>query len=268
LNLGRESERWHLIDYAGPAIEHLACLETVEVRSALLQIALGDDHYPDEHEAQLSAIDGVAQFDPQRAFDAARRLMLAQSALREECPERLLRWNSEGALEVFAEILAESDDFLLFAAIGEALDRAGLVTKITEWLRSPGPALRQGACFAAEAIRWTEELERALEGCIRDEDWDVREAAKDALEAIRTHHKVGPLVEALRGEGDPARRWALVDAALEIGYPGVVSRYGRDRWFGEMYAIVPPALQRHALKQLEKRRKELREALQKKKRER
>lgn len=266
-DFGGPTERWHLIDYAGPAIEHLASLETEEVRGALLQVALGDDRYPGEHEARLSAIDGVAQFDPQRAFDAARRLMLAQSPVREKCPERLLRYNRESALDIFEEILKESSDFLLLAAIGEALDRAGLASRIQGWLQSRDPALRRGACFVAEAMVWTEDLDQALRTCIRDEDWDVREAAKDALEALRRHRQVEPLVTALGGEEDSARRWALVDAALEIGYVGVVPGYGRDRWFGELHAMVSPPLQRHALKQVERRRKELREALQKRKRE-
>lgn len=266
-DFGGHTERWHLIGYAGPAIEHLACLETEEVRSALLQVALGDDRYPGQDAARLSAIDGVGRFDPKRAFDAARRLMLAQSPLRERCPERLLRYNADGALDVFEEILKESDDFLLLAAIGEALDRAGLASRARDWLRSPEPALRRGACFAAEAMGWTDDLDQALQSCIRDADWDVREAAKDTLEAMRRHREVEPLVEALRGEEDSARCWAVVDAALEIGYVGVVPGYGRDRWFGELYAMVAPFLQRHALQQVEKGRKELREALQKRKRE-
>lgn len=266
-DFGGPTERWHLIDYAGPAIEHLASLETAEVRSTLLQVALGDDRYPGQHEARLSAIDGVAEFDPQRAFDAARRLMLAQFPQREQCPERLLRYNTEGALDLFEEIVRESGDFLLLAAIGEALDRAGLTSRVQDWLRSPDPALRRGACFVAEAMGWTDDLDQALQSCIRDEDWDVREAAKDTLEAMRRHREVEPLVEALRGEEDPARCWALVDAALEIGYVGVVPGYGQDRWFGELYAMVAPPLQRHALQQVEKREKELREALQKRKRE-
>ena len=264
-DFGRETDRWSLINYAGPALEHLACLETAEVRNTLLQVALRDDRYSGEHEARLSAIDGVARFNPQRAFDAARRLMLAQFPLREKCPERLLRYNAEEALPVFEGVLKEGDDFLLLAAIGEALDRAGLASPMQGWIRSPSLDLARGACFAAEAMRWTEDLDQALVDRIRDTDGDVREAAKDALEAIRRYRKVEPLISALRSERDSARLWALVDAAVEIGYPGVVSGYGRDRWFGELNAIVPPSLQRHALKLLEKRRKELRETLQKRK---
>lgn len=264
---GGHSNRWRLIEYAGPAFGHLACLETAEVRSTLLQVALGDDRYPGEDEARLSAMDGVAQFDPLRAFDAARRVMLAQSALREKCPERLLRYNVERALNVFENILKDSADFLLLAAIGEALDRAGLASRIQEWLRSPDPALRRGACFVGEMMSWTEDLDQALRNCTRDEDWDVREAAKNALEAMRRHREVGPIVAALRDEEDSARRWALVDAALEIGYLGVVPGYGRDQWFAELYTLVPVPLQFYALQQLEKRRKEFREGLQKRKRE-
>lgn len=60
---------------------------------------------------------------------------------------------------------------------------------------------------------------------------------------------------------------ADLDAALDIGYPGVVAGYGAGAWFGPMCGGLPFALRDHALSRLEEKRKELRDELAKRKRE-
>jgi hypothetical protein len=263
---------WHHLDqpdllyYTGDTIEYLSALDLPEVREFLRNAAFSDHrgtwHGADRH----AAIEGLASFDPGAAFEAAKALCRSDDGDRLLCPETLLRLDREAALSFFQEILVATKDFLLMAAIGEALDRHRPVEAVQVWLADRDSKVRQGACFVMESLRWSLELEDLVLPHLRDRNWDVRGAARTAFEDLRLAKETARLVEAITGEKKLSRRWALVDTALTIGYPGVVAGYGADNWFGAMCKGQPYALRSHALAKLEEKRKKLRDELAKRER--
>ncbi len=263
---------WHHLDqrellfYTGDTIEYLAALDLPKVQEFLRNAAFSDQHGIWHGADRHAAIEGLAKFEPGTAFEAAKALFRSDDGDRLLCPETLLRLNPEAALSLFHERLATTKDFLLIAAIGEALDRRHPVEPLQAWLADRDPKVRQGACFAIESMRWSQELENLVLPRVRDRSWDVRVAARAAFEDLRLSQDTARLAEEVTREKELSRRWTLVDAALAIGYPGVVAGYGAHSWFGPMCEGQPYALRGHAVSKLEEKRKKLREELAKRER--
>jgi hypothetical protein len=262
----RRNDPWGLLRN-GESLEVLSYLDTEEVREYLREHALSEARggRPSGH---FDAIRALMKLDPDSAFEAARHQIARGSKKdRKLYPQILIEVDEARALNEFARLLREEDDFVLICSIGEALDRASNRSPLLRWLGDPDPKLREGACIAAEAMRWSADLDEALFALRRDEDWDTREAAWEALEKVRLQKEVDRLVAAFQAETDRARRWCLLDAALDLGYPGVVRGYGRFGWFSALQETesLPYSMRKHALKRLEKHREELLKTLEKRK---
>lgn len=258
--------RHELLYYTGDTIEYLAALDLPEVKDFLHNTAFSDQRGTWHGANRHAAIEGLSQFDPEAAFEAAKALLRSDDADRLLCPETLLKLNLKAAIELFHEILATTKDFVLVAAIGEALDRRRPTEPLQTWLADRDHRVRQGACFAAQSLGWSQELEDLVLPRVRDRNWDVRVAARAAFEDLRLSKETARLAQAVIREKELTRRWTLVDAALTIGYPGVVGGYGADSWFGPMCQGQPYALWRHAVSKLEEKRKKLRDELAKRER--
>lgn len=259
-------DRWSLLFHVGSAVEHFAVLDREDVREFLRETAFSEERMGHAGTC-LSAIRGLAQFDAGLAFDAAWKLLLSGATDRGHAVELLLKLDEADALKRFEEILRTSQDFLVIAAIGEALDRGGHEAILQGWLADPRPGLREGACIVAESMRWSEPLERDLLRLTGDEVWDVRDAASRTLEILGKGREASRLVEALEAETDSSRRWLLVDAAVELGYPGAIEGALAPEWFLRLYRALPPsALRDHSLKRLGVRQKDLLERIKKRER--
>lgn len=118
-------------------------------------------------------------------------------------------------------------------------------------------------------MRWSPDLDDALYALRRDEDWFARESAWQALEKLRLQREVDRLISAFRSETDHARRWSLLDAAQDLGHPGVVDGYGRFGWFAALMETegLPYSMRKYALKRLKERREALIKKLEGRKRD-
>lgn len=265
----RRHELWRLLR-EGESLETLAYLDNEEVREYLREKALSEASWGGEPEAHFDAVRALVKLDPESAFEAARH-QIARGSKRHRrlYPKPLLETNPARAVEDLVNLLKKDADFVLLAAIGEALDQTSNRRFLLQWLGDPDPRLRQGACFAAESMRWSQDLDDALFALRRDEDWDTREAAWQALEAVRLQKEVNRLVAAFRVETDRARRWSLLDAALDLGHPGVVRGYGRFGWFLALQETegLPYSMREYARERLEKRREALVKELEKRERD-
>jgi hypothetical protein len=263
--LWRHLDQREILHYTGDTIEYLAAFDLPEVQEFLRNAAFSDQQgiwREDRH----AAIEGLSRFDPEAAFEATKVLFRSDDEDRMLCPETLLKLNPAIALDLIHEILATTKDFHLVAAIGEALDRRQPAESLQAWLVDRDHRIRQGACFALESLRWSQKLEDLVLPLLRDRNWDVRVAARAAFEKLRLAKETARLAEAVHGEKDLSRRWALVDAALTIGYPGVVGGYGAQSWFGAMCDGQPYVLRGHAVAKLKEKRKKLRDELAKRER--
>ena len=264
--LWRHLDYRKLLFYTGDTIEYLAALDLPEVKEFLRNAAFSDQqgiwHGADRH----AAIEGLRRFEPETALEAAKALFRSDDNDRLLCPETLLKINPEAALDLFHKTLVTTEDFLLVAAIGEALDRHGPAKPLRAWLADRDPRVREGACFLLESLGGAEELEAMALPLLRDPSWDVRSAARAALEALQLSRETARLAREVKREKELRRRWILIDAALTIGYPGVVAGYGAHSWFGPMIEGQPYILRKHALSKLEEKRKKLRETLTKRER--
>lgn len=252
--------------YTGDTIEHFASLDLPEVEELLRKVAFSEQRGVWRGGDRYSAIEGLARLDPKAAFEAAKALFQSDDNDRFLCPELLLKLETKAALDLFHDTLANTKDFLLIAAIGEALDRHTPAESLQAWLADRDSRVRQGACFAMESVQWTQELEALALSHLRDRNWDVRVAARAAFESLGRSKETARLAEAVTIESELSRRWTLVDAALTIGYPGVVAGYGAYSWFGRMCEGQPYVLRGHAVSELEEKRKKLRDELAKRER--
>ena len=214
-----------------------------------------------------SAIRGLGQREPNEAFHAAEiQLSTGPRDERPSYPPLLLELDPERALRLFAESVRKSEDIIVLRAIGEALDDSGQEAMLRSWLSSPDPRLREGACFASTPFRWSPGLDTCLLERLRDPSWRVRPAASHALEALRQEREVRRLIDMLEAEADRARRWAIVDAAVDLGDPGVSPRCGAENWVARLCDGLPFAIKKHVFDRLKSRREELWKRLEKERR--
>jgi hypothetical protein len=264
--LWQHLNREQLLYYAGDTIEYLSVLDSPEVKDFLWETAFSDQrgtwHGGDRH----AAIEGLRSTEPDAAFQATVMLFRSDDSDRVFSPETLLKINREEALTLIHDTLATTKDFLLVAAIGEALDHESATGTLGKWLEDKDFRVREGACFVMNSVRWSQELEDMILSRLHDPSWDVRAAARTALDKLLLSKETERLAEEVVREENLARRWVLVDSALTIGYPGVVVGYGAHSWFGRMIEGQPYPLRGHALSKLEERRKKLREELAKRER--
>ncbi|HVR10093.1 MAG TPA: hypothetical protein VMW75_18755 [Thermoanaerobaculia bacterium] len=264
--LWSELAEHQLLFYAGDTIEHLAVLGDPRLRELLHETATSSDHgvwFGDK----VAAMRGLATFDAEAAFEAADDLMSERGHERELCPGLLLDLDRQKGIGCIAAKVRRSDDLLLLAAVGEALDRRGMACEVLAWLASADERLREGAALVAQSMGWSQEVETQLRDRLRDQAPRVREAAVSAYEALLLARETNKLVAAVNQEQGIGRRWMLADAALEIGYPGVVPGYGGRSWFGAMCKNLSFPMQQHALERLEDKRKDLRRELDQRRRE-
>jgi hypothetical protein len=265
----KRQDPWSLHN-EGESLEILSSLDNEEVKEYLREEALSEASWGGEPSAHFGAVQALVKLDPGAAFEAARHQIARGSKKhRRLYPKLLLDIDKMRAEEELANLLRKEADLVLLAAIGEALDRTSNRELLLRWLGDPDPRLRQGACLAAEAMRWSQSLDDALFALRRDEDWDTREAAWQALEAVRLQKEVDRLVVAFRTETDRARRWSLLDAVLDLGYPGVVGGYGRFGWFLTLQETegLSSSVLKYAIGQLKKHREKLVKELEERERD-
>jgi hypothetical protein len=230
-------------DELSPFVE----LERTDVDEWLYRLAFDEAGHVLEPGAQVAAIRALAARDSSRAFEAAKRLLQL----------------SEGALPLLRKCLQEEQQVPLMMVIGESLYASGHPEILKEWLEDPSPALREGACIAAEALPWSDDLARGLRSLLYDPEWDVRNAANRALDRLWQAHETDGVVGALVAESDPARSWRLLELALEGGYPGL-----RDSppWVTKLHENLTVAMRYRVSERLERRRTGLLQKLEKRRR--
>jgi hypothetical protein len=264
----RRHDRLFLLDRADD-LELLGRLDDDdEVREFLEELAFSDSVSSFNPSTHFAAVRALRKLSPSSAFEAGEfQVERGLDSYRKEYPKLLLEIDPVRAEKFLGSMLKKSDDFNLLYATGEALDRTGQQFILLGWLRDSAPKLCEGACFAAEAMRWSSDLDDALFALRRAEDWNVREAAWGSLEKVRLQKEVDRLVEAFLREEDRPCRWALLDSALALGHPGVIEGYGQFGWFAELNSKpLTYSMKKYALESLDRRRQELIKELEYRKR--
>ena len=258
---GPKDERF-LFYFAGH-LEHFAVLGTEEVQAFLLDQATRKPD-PTARAARYSAIRGLLQFDRDRAFRAALACRNAESGRAEDrdWPALVLEIGGSEALPHLRIELAESRDLVRLHVLGEALRAEKQVGSLHPWLRDEDPRVREGACLASCAQACDPRLEQDLIRCCLDPDEDVRNAAQRAFNYLSRDREVTRLIGRLCTEPRPGRRWALIDSALAIGYPGVRPGFGQVSWFSQLVAGRPYYEVRYATERLKEKHKKLIEELE------
>lgn len=263
----RPKDRQFLFHFS-EQLDHFAVLATEEVRAYLLDQAMSDPG-PMDQEAQYSAIRGLATFDRTVALRAALACKNRGRRFREDrdWPALLIEVGGPEALRHLRIELAEDRDLVRLHAIGEVLRVERQVEILHDWLSDEDPRVREGACWASCAQAYDPRLEQDVYRCCLDPDEDVRDAAQAAFDDLMRDREVARLIDRFRTESRSGRRWALMDASLAIGYPGVRPGFGQVSWFSQLVADRPYYEVRYATERLKEVRKKLIEALERKSKE-
>lgn len=253
--------------FRGDLLEHLAVLDSREIRAYLQEIAFSRRHHFWAG-TRASAIRGLARLDPALGFEAARDLYeSAGGKERRDAARLLLEVDATAGADLLLSALETEADQVMLRAIGEAFVACGLTeTLIERGSTSPVARIREGFCFASYALPYSPDSDEILRRLAREEVWEVREAAWQAQEALRKDAEIRRGIEVLRHEQDLARRWSLLDTFLRSGYPGVTDGFGKHSWFTEVYPLLNASMRKHALEMLKKRREDLIREIERKER--
>lgn len=236
-----------------------AILGTPEVRTEFIQWAnMSDSFHPEE--ARLSAISGLAVLDRDQALLACLALRKEERSSEPEWPSLILEIGGLDGLPHLRDDLVEAKDLIRLHRLGAALRKHGFESVLKEWLGDPDFRVREGACYAACAQVFEASLEAAVIRCCTDPVESVRNAAQTAISYLRKDREVGRILVRFETEEDRARCWALMDSALEMGYPG--SGLGPVSWFTKMVRDRPYYERKYCADQLKKRREKWLKGLQ------
>lgn len=254
-----------LVFELGPEVEFLAAHESEEVHDFFVKAAYsGANSFL--RSSRAAAIRGLARIDRADATRAANQL-LHDGSDQEKREAVAIAYDLDAvrAVEDWSRTISRSSDLLLIHAIGEKLDE-DTSPAIKKWLASPDPATREGACMAIWPFAWNQDLDSSLASLLSDRSQRVRDEAWLALEFIREDRLARQAIGRIGEEPQRARRWALVDAAIALGNPGVVAGRGQHNWFSELSRELPYYLVDHALDRLKGSRKELIQRLEQRQR--
>lgn len=129
-------------------------------------------------------------------------------------------------------------------------------------MRDSSEHLRQGACLASHGLSWSQSLDDSLLKLCRDPVRSVQTRAVEALEALREERWSRDLLRMLSSESDNARRWAIVEASIELRSPGVTGS-ALHLWTRQLPEDLAYHLRRHVDVRFGERRKKLIESLEK-----
>lgn len=264
--LWKELEKSRILFITHGDLDAFVELDRQDVRDWICDGAFGIAFYWRVYGAQPGAIRALARWDTSRAFDAAFLLLAPSDSNRELAPSLLLEIAPDRAVRVLREAVETEDSVLMLAAVGEALHLAGKTSALLAWLEDASPQVREAACVAVQVHPWTEDLYGALRNRLYDETWGVRLAANQAMDRLWHAREHDRLVEAILAESERARRWCLLDVALEGGHPGLTGDYRDQPWVAKLFEQLPLAMRQRAVERLKKRRKDLRDELKKQKR--
>lgn len=206
-------------------IAALGVLRDDQVREYLRGVACDSDRASIWVAGRCEAIRGVAQFDPETAFQAARNgLQDLHGRDRALYPALLLKLDRERAKRLLLDQVLREKAPDVIAAIRQSLEDSDLEEWVLSAMSSPDDEVRLQACRLSGSPRTISSIGKKLLDLLDDPDDDVVHAAKDALERIDRHIAAEKLMGAMRSAPDVTRRWILLDALIDLAAPGNENR--------------------------------------------
>ncbi len=165
---------------------------------------------------------------------------------------------SEAAKHFLAALLLNPPGRVV-QAIGRELGRLGATEMVRQWFHDELPAKRIAACSVVGFLPQAEEWDLEVLLLADDSNSDVSDAALVAGDSLRRARITADLLISIANELDLSHRWVLLDSLINVGDP-----YGGGTippWSEAVQKFLEPAMATHLSEQLKKRRKKLKEDL-------
>lgn len=205
---------------------------------------------------KANAIRALAAFDREEGYRAALLALQNPAAHdREYMPYILLEVDAERAVGDLIAYIVGEPTCSFPAVVARALRDKECEGQLIPLLKSAGASSRRAACFALGFCAPSMDIVSSVRECLDDDDVSVYEAACHAVRRLHETEIVDQLVDAYLAECERARRWILLDAALETGDLG--NEHRPAPWIVRMCAEMPSLLQTYVAEKMEKRRKQI-----------
>lgn len=237
-------------------IEHFGHLDDDEVRDFLRDRAFADEGSFCFTGSKASAIRGVAIFDRDLAFLAAKKaLQNPDHHDRQLYPGLLAEIDAERAIPELLALAAREDSEQVLQAIGRALPEDRTSMLVVEWLASDDVNRR---CAAVRLAGILPADGGDVDDLLRDytvaQSDDLAKAALTALFERENSHEVDQLVTAAHAEPDGPRKWLLIDSTVSLGDVGRKDDPDWPDWAKRLVRDMPHLVARHIGDQVRQRR--------------
>jgi hypothetical protein len=194
--------------------------------------------------------------DPQLAYQAAKRSLVEPSNYeRERYPALMVTLDSNRAItDLFQQMSIETASSVR-AAIGRALATENIAERLQQGMNSGIPAERQAACRIAGYYQPDDAVQRAVRERLEDADARVFEAAIEAISQSRAIRRQSELLAAWKMEPERARRWRLLDVALDQDSFEISLGDLPENWQA-VFAGSPHPMRTYLWDRIEKKRKQ------------
>ena len=213
--------------------------------------------------SKSAAIECLAEFDRDTAFEAARRALQTPGWHdRERYPYILMNIDAGRAIPYLVEHLNSEQAGKVRQAIGRVLGTAELAEILRPRFDSEDVRSRISACFAAGWARDGSQMSDLLRRSLDDPNDEVIEAAMNAIDRHRKRSICAELLARATLDDDIVLKWMYIDAIVDVVDPGDDFR----PWPAELHAAcdsLSPILRKYVFERVKKRRKKLFDELKK-----
>lgn len=171
--------------------------------------------------SKAGAIECLAEFDPNAAYEAAARaLCTVQWRDRERYPYLLFKIDSKRAVPSLLDCLDSERSGRVRHAIGRVLNAVALTDVLVPRWESPSSLVRASACFAASWADDGIQLERPIRRCLDDRTEYVIKAAMDALNRLQHRRMISEIRDCVVSAEDLVVKWRYIDDLIDNMDPG------------------------------------------------
>jgi hypothetical protein len=217
--------------------------------------------------SKAAAIECLAEFDADAAFEAARQaLSTAGWHDREYYPYVLMEIDQARAIPLLVDRLNAERAGQVRHAIGRSLAGVKLSEVLNPRFEDKDSKVRAGACFAAAWVSDGQEMEELLRRSLDDRDENVIREAMAAIDRLRIRSISRQLLARATSTNDIVSKWLYIDAIIDLIDPGD----DFEPWPVEIRTVcqdLSPILRKYVSERVKKRRKKVFDDLKKKRHE-
>lgn len=222
--------------------------ETLDLQNTLYEASNPTEGNFNSVGRRRSAIKGLANTDPEAAFDSATRALCKGKHDRDMFPPQLMELDEKNAIPIlFRQFLCE-EKYLVQRSIGLALrwseNKERPHTILTEWIDHEDSTYRFAAASLAQWICPPEIESQLRKRILKERILKVRHRISDSLIRVEQQQSASEILSKLKN-AKGIEVWCFIDCLFKLVDPIMLGTRKDPLWTGDIFDTLPIATQHY-----------------------